>query len=169
MATAEDVNTLLALLRRTTDDQGYLQPLLDDPNSSAIVGAQIAIMGRLGPAVIHNAAQGTISDSSGGQAGTSIITISRTSGTTTGTIPKGYGFTDARGVRVVSTVDVVVSGGQLTKTVPVQTLRQTELVNSEDDPLFTVDPQSPSIPASAGVLIAPVGSAGLSATSFQAI
>lgn len=166
---AEDINTLLALLRRTTDDQGYLQPLLADPDSGAIVGAQIAIMARLGPAVDHNGAQATISDSSGGQPGTSTITVSRTSGATTGTIPKGFGFIDARGVRVVVQVDIVVTAGQLSKLVPVQTLRQTELVNSEDDPAFVVDPQSPIVVASSGVLIAPTGSPGMTGSTFQTI
>ena len=33
---AEDFDTLLALLRRTTDESGWLQPQLDDPDSAAV-------------------------------------------------------------------------------------------------------------------------------------
>lgn len=168
MPTAETFDSLLALLRRTTDDQGWLQPQLDDPDAATILGARISIFARLGRAAIHNAAQGTISDSSGGQPGTSTITVTRASGATTGTIPKGFAFIDPRGVRAVLQLNVVVAA-QTTLNLPVQTLRQTELVNTEDDPLFVVDPQSPIVPGSAGVLIAPAGSPGMTATTFQTI
>jgi hypothetical protein len=168
MATTEDAASLLELLRRTTDDQGWLQPQLDDPDAAAIIGARISIFARLGPAVTHNAAQATISSASGGSPGTSTVIVSRVSGATTGTIPKGFAFIDARGARAVLQLDVIV-GAQTTLALPVQTLRQTELVNTEDDPGFSIDPQSPVVPASAGVLIAPAGTGGLTANTFQTV
>lgn len=168
MVDPETSDTLVALLRRTTDEQGWLQAHLDDPDSAAILMARVAIFARLGVAAVHNAAQATISSSSGGVPGTSAIAISRTSGTTTGTIPKGFGFIDLRGIRVVLQVDVPVTT-QTVLILPVQTLRQSEIVNTEDDPDFAIDPQSPVVPASVGVLIAPAGTAGVSASTFQAV
>lgn len=168
MVAPETSDTLVALLRRTADEQGWLQAHLDDPDSAAILLARVAIFARLGVAAVHNAAQATISGASGGSPGTSAITISRASGTTTGTIPKGFGFIDGRGVRVVLQVDVPVTT-QTALIIPVQTLRQTELVNTEDDPGFAVDPQSPVVPASVGVLIAPPGTAGLTSSTFQTV
>ena len=136
----EDFDSLVELLRRTTDEFGWLQPLLDDPDSAAVLGAQIEIFARLGPAVDHNGAQATISGASGGQPGTSVITASRAASGTSGTLPAGYGFVDQRGVQAASTLAVAVGGGATTITIPVATLRQTELVNTEDAPLFAVDP-----------------------------
>lgn len=152
---AEDFNSLLALLRRTTDEWGWLQPLLDDPDSAAILGGVITVFGRLGPAVDHNGAQATISGSSGGQPGTSTLTIARAASGTTGTIPAGYPFLDARGARAILQVAIVVGGGATSASLPLQTLRETELLNTEDDPGFAVAPDAPWLPASAGVLIAP--------------
>jgi hypothetical protein len=166
---AEDFDSLVELLRRNTDEFGWLQPLLDDPDSFAVLGAQIQEFARLGPAVDHNGAQATISGSSAGQAGTSSITVSRAATGTTGTIPKGYGFVDSRGVKAVLQADVPVGGGAATLVLPVVTIRQTELINSEDDPGFAVDPASPIVPSSGGVLIAPVGSPGMTSTTFQTI
>lgn len=168
MPTAEDAASLLALLQRTTDKDGWLQPQLDDPDAAAILGARIAIFARLGPAVIHNAAQATISGASGGTPGTSTITVTRQSGATTGTIPKGFTFIDPRGVRAVLQVDVPVTT-QTTLALPVQTLRQSELVNTEEDPEFVIDPGSPVVPGSAGILIAPPGTGGVGATTFQQV
>ncbi len=154
---AEDFNSLLALLRRTTDNDGWLQPLLADPDSAAVLGAYVQIFARLGISIPHNIAQGTLSQASGGSPGTASITIKRSSGSTTGTIPQGYVFRDARGCQAILQLAVAVTT-QTTLVLPVQTLRQTELVNTEDDPGFAVDPSSPPIASSGagGVLMAPV-------------
>lgn len=156
MADTEDFDSLLALLERTTDKDGWLQPLLDDPDSAAVLGSYIQMFARLGISIPHNIAQGTLSDASGGSPGTASITVKRASGTTTGTIPAGYIFVDQRGCRAILQVAVVVTT-QTQLVLPVQTLRQTELVNTEDDPGFTVDPASPPLASSGagGVLIAP--------------
>lgn len=164
----EDQASLLALTQRTADREGWVQPQLDDPDAAAILGARIAIFARLGPAVAHNAAQATISGSSGGMPGTSAVTVARQSGTTTGTIPKGFAFIDPRGVRAVLQSDVPVTT-QTVLVLPVQTLRQSELVNTEVDPEFAIDAQSPVVPASVGILIAPAGTAGLTSSTFQLV
>jgi len=152
---AESFDSLLALLRRTTDEFGWLQPLLDDPDSAATLGGVISIFARLGPAVDHNGAQATIMGSSGGQAGTSSLSVSRAAGGTTGTIPAGYPFVDRRGARALLQADVAVGGGTTTLSLPLQTLRQTELLNTDDDPQWTVAPDAPWLPSSAGILISP--------------
>lgn len=168
MSVTEDADSLLSLLQRTTEEN-WLQPLLDDPDSGAIVRAQIAIMARLGATIIHNTDAATISGASGGQAGTCTLTVSRAAGGTTGTIPRGYPFIDPRGVKLFLTLDVVIGSGALTASLPLQTIRQTELLNTEDDPGLAVDPTAPIVPASAGVLIAPAGSVGMTTTTFQTI
>lgn len=153
---AEDFDSLLGLLRRTTDEWGWLQPLLDDTDSAAILGGQITIFARLGAAVDHNGAQATISGASGGSPGSSLITVSRAASGTSGTIPQGYIFADERSCQAFLTLAMAVGSGATSLVLPVQTLRQTELVNTEDDPGFGVDPGSAIIPDGAGgILMAP--------------
>lgn len=171
---AEDFDSLLELLRRTTDEFGWLQPILDDPDGAALLGGQIRVFDRLGTAVDHNGAQATISGSSGGTPGTSSLTVSRPSSGTTGTIPEGYVFTDPRGCQAFLTVAVAVGSGATSATLPLQTLRQTELVNTEDDPGFAVDLSSAIVSDGAGgVLMAPADffleAARVVATTNQAL
>ena len=52
---AEDFDGLIALLRRTTDEFGWLQPLLDDPDSAAVLGSTVKIFERVNVAALHNA------------------------------------------------------------------------------------------------------------------
>ena len=170
----ETFDSLLDLLRRTTDEFGWLQPILDDMDSATVLGAMVQVFARLGIGVDHNGAQGMIQTASGGQVGTSNITASRAASGTSGAVPLGYGFIDARGVRAIATVAVTVGSGVTTISVPVATLRKTELVNSEDDPGFMVDPASAIIPDGAGgVLFAPADlifqAARVIATTNQAL
>src|SRR5215831_3968632 len=144
------------MLRRTTDEWGWLQPLLADADSAAILGAQVTVFARLGAAVDHNGAQASISGASGGSAGTAMLEISRATGGTTGTIPQGYVFADERGCQAFLTVAVAVGSGATSLSLPLQTLRETELVNTEDDPGFGVDPGSATLTdGSGGILLAP--------------
>lgn len=152
----ETFDTLLAMLRRTTDEFGWLQPILDDMDSATVLGAMIQVFARLGVGVDHNGAQGMILSASGGQVGSSTIALARAASGTSGTLPVGYGFIDARGVQAIAQLAVTVGSGVTTLSVPVATLRKTELVNSEDDPGFMVDPASAVVPDGAGgVLFAP--------------
>jgi len=159
VATPETQETLLELLRANTDEWGWLQPLLDDPDSAAIVMATVAQMARLGTAIVHNRDALTISASSAGQRGVAVITLTRTTALYGGVIPRGYRFLDERGVLARSQTDVPVSAGTITVSVPVETDRRSELVNTEDEAVFQVAPDAPVV---AGVqnLIAPAGTTG---------
>lgn len=134
-----DFPGLLALLRRNTDP-GWLQPLLDDPASSAIVGASISMFARMGLAAIHNRDAAMIGACSAGQVGTCSITVSRADGSSSGTIPAGYPFLDDRGIAAVTQTPVPVAVGVLTVVLPCQTLRKTEEVNTVDPANFQIDP-----------------------------
>ncbi len=163
---------MVALLRRTTDEQGWLQPLLDDPDSAVMVNALTEMMGRLGSAAIHNRDAMTIGSSSGGQFGTCLLTLSRVTTGTSGTIPASFPFIDARGVQMISQTDVPVTNGQATIVVPVQTLRETELVNTVDDPVVRIDDAvAPAIKDTGGTvnLIAATTDPANAATTFLAV
>lgn len=171
MPEALDDAALLALLRRTTDEFGFLQPLLDDPSSAAVLLALVRAGARLGGTVQHNADALTIGASSGGQQGTCQVTLARAATGTAGTIPSGYPFTDARGQRLRSQTAVPVAPGELTVAVPVATLRQTELVNTEDDPLVAIAADAPAVldGAATTLLVAAPGAPGVVATTFQTV
>lgn len=162
---------LVSLLRRTTDRDGWLDPLLADPDGEAAMGATIEVFARASVAVDYNAAQAMIGTSSGGQVGTSSVVVSRAATGTQGTIPRGYVFADARGVQSVVTAAVVVGLGAATATLPLATLRSSEGVNTADDPRFRVDPGAGVVLDVLGTtpLIAPLGAPGVVSTTFQAV
>jgi hypothetical protein len=161
----------VALLRRTTDSDGWLDPILDDPDGEAAMGACIEIFTRASAAMDYDCNLGLISLAPGGTPGTSSIQISRTTTGTSGTIPVNFPFVDGRGVRVLTTAPVAIGAGVASIALPVQTIRETEGVNTEDDPGFAIDPAAPVVldGASVTVLIAPPGSAGIVATTFQTV
>jgi hypothetical protein len=128
---------LIDVLRRTTDP-GWLDPLLADLDSAAILYAfadQLAFLSNVGQIACDN---GLISLASGGRGGTALLTLTRATTGIGGTIPKGYQFADARGILAVNQSDYVVDPAATTITLAVTTLRFTELVNTVLDPLFTV-------------------------------
>ncbi len=162
---------LVALLRRVTDEPGWLQPLLDHPESRAVLLALVHLFARVGATVRHNADALTISSSSGGQPGTTGVSISRAASGTSGTIPQGYPFVDERGVVLRTQVAVPVSSGQTSVFLPLVTDRQSEVVNSEDSPALAFAPDAGIVmdAAASTVLIAPPGSPGIVSTTFQAL
>ena len=168
---AVDSDSLLALLRRTTDEDGWLEPLLADPDSEALIEAGIAMYARLGRAVTYNGEVGLISDAPGGSPGLSTVTLSRSASGTAGAIPTGYRFTDANRLDALAVADVVVGSGVLTVDVPVATVRQTEMVNTEDDPGYAIAATNAVVLATGGAsaLIAPPGDASVVTTTFQAV
>jgi len=170
MALPETADSLLELLRANTDEFGWLQPLLDDPDSAALVGATVAIFGRLGPAVLHNRDAALISACSAGQHGTCQVTMTRAGGSS-GTIPHGYPFVDQRGCRAITQTDVPVVIGQTTVVLQLETVRQTELVNTADDPGFEVAPDAPGVIANFSIsnLIGPVGDPANGGGTFVAV
>lgn len=162
---------LVALLRRTTDRDGWLDPILADPDGEAAMGAQVEVFARASVGVDYNAALGLISRSPGGQPGASSILVSRGTSGTSGTIPRGYLFRDARGAQAVVQTPVPVASGALSVSLPVETLRRTEAVNFADDPVFEVDPDAGVVLDSLGTtaLIAPLGDPAAVATTFQEV
>jgi len=168
---AYSISDFVDLLRRTTDDQGWLQPILDDPDSLAALYMVLAAFVREAQAIDRLAANMRPSTASGGGVGTASLTLTRQASGTSGTITAGYPFLDLRGVKVVSQAAVNVSATALTVVVPVQTLRQTEAVNTETDPGFRIDPAASTIMDSTAstILIAPVGTIGLVSTSFSTV
>jgi hypothetical protein len=163
---AGDFDDMVALLRRNTDEFGWLQPLLDDPSSRAALGGAISVFARLSEAAIHNRDAALITAASGGQHGSCNVVVARADDSTAGTIPKGYQFTDERGVQVVTQTDVPVAAGTSSVSLPCQTVRQSELVNTVDPPVFTAT--GPSIPDSGGTvpLIAPPSAPAFAVTTF---
>lgn len=168
---AEDQASLLALLRRTTDPDGWLDPMLADPDSSAALQAYVAQFARLGEAVDYNSKVALISDAPGGSPGTCTTTITRPSSGTSGTIPKGYAFVDVNGVQYIVVTDVAVGSGVTSVELPLQTIREAESVNTEDDPELSISTINAVVQDSTDTttLIAPPGDASIVATSFQAV
>ena len=135
---------LIDVLRRTCDTT-WLEGLLQDPNSAAILNAIAAEWERVSLASDANCNAGLISLAPGGHPGRSSIKMTRPSGVAPGggVLPKGTRFRDARGLEYVTSMLVVVPVGALTIDVPIESVRKNELVNSVDDPVF--EPVNPLV------------------------
>ncbi len=160
----------LDLLRRNTSPE-FLNPLLEDPDSLAVINGLTAIAAALDLAREEGCNTGLIGTAPGGAPGASTVTVSRTVGGTAGTIPKGYLFTDARGFEYVSQLDVVVGTGDLTIGVPVFSLRQIEIVRSVDDPVMVIGAANLVVldVTLTSALIAAPGDAAAVASTFQVV
>jgi hypothetical protein len=165
MLTASD---LVALLQRTTDHQGWLDPILADPDGGTALGASIAMMARAAAAVAYDSAAAAIGTAPGGAPGTTVLSLARAASGTSGTIPQGYLFVDPRGVQLFVSAPVSVASGATTLSIPLSTFRQTEMVNTEDDPDLEVDPDAGIALDSLGTtpLLAPPGTMSIVATTF---
>lgn len=131
---------LIDALRRTTDP-GWLDPLLEDPNSAAVLNSLAEILTRVASAAEQGCAQGLISQATGGAPGSSVVSVSRPSGSV-GAVPKGTVFVDPRGVLAVTTVDIPVPAGAAALSLNVVTLRQNEIVNTVNDPDWRFGPST---------------------------
>ena len=160
------------VLRRTTDP-GWLDPLLDDPDSAAVIYAICDQLAFLSDALQIACDNGLISLASGGRGGTALVTLTRTSSGIGGTIPKGYQFIDSRGILAVNQTDYTVGAGDLTATLSVTTLRNTELVDTVFDPSFAVSPVNRPVTDTGGTnaLISAVGATDppIVATTFTTV
>lgn len=167
---AQTPDDFLDLLRRNTSPE-FLNPLLDNVDSRAIINGLTAIAAAIDLAREEGCNTGLIGTAPGGAPGTSTVTISRTIGGTAGTIPKGYQFVDARGFEYVSQTDVPVGTGDLTVDVPVFSLRQIEIVRSVDDPVMVIGPANLVVldVTLASALIAAPGDAAAVASTFQVV
>lgn len=165
------LDDFVALLRRTTDP-GWLDPILADADSAAVLTALMTEFVAMSAAADLACMAGAISTAPGGRPGTGVLTVQRTASGTSGTVPKGYLFADERGIQMATMSDVPVSSMATTLVLPVQTLRQTELVNTPDDAAgVVIDPLSPIVLDSSAltVLIAPPGSSGIVSTTFTSV
>jgi hypothetical protein len=165
---------LIDVLRRTTDP-GWLDPLLADADSAAVLLALADLLAYLSDGLQVACDNGLISLASGGRGGTSLVTLERGTSGVGGTIPKGYQFTDARGILAVNQADYVVGAGVLTATLSVITLRATELVDTVLDPDFVVSPINLPAKDSGGTnalvspLSPPAGYPPIVATTFTTV
>lgn len=121
----------LALLQRTSD-VGWIQGELQGPDGTAVINARTAVMAAASRSVMAQAAASTISDAPGGGPGTCLLTVNRTIWDTEIAIPAGYRFITAEGINLVLQSPVVIPVGTAQATLPLQTLRSTELVNTYD-------------------------------------
>jgi hypothetical protein len=162
---------LLDLLQRNVDSDGWLQPILDDPNGAAAVDAMLAQFSRLSEAIDRHEAMGMATTAPGGEPGVSILILTRAASGTSGTIPAGYPFLDARGVLARTQADYPVLATDLAIELLVLTDRRAEVLNGEEDFGWRVDPGASTVMDSltTTVLIAPAAAVGLVATSFSAV
>jgi hypothetical protein len=170
-ATRFSFDDLVALLRRTTDRDGFLDPILADPDGFAILGAAVEMFVRVSAAGGYDCDEAFISSAAGGGGGTSSATVSRPASGTSGTIPRGYTFVDPRGVVLFVQTDVPVASGALSVLLPLETLRHTEAVNTDDDQALSVAPTANVVLDSLGTtaIVAPAGDPSIVSTTFQVV
>lgn len=119
----------LALLKRTSDE-GWFAAETSSPDGTAVINSRTAIAAATSQALMDQAATTTISDAPGGTPGVCTLTVARRDSTNSILIPRGYKFVTAEGIELVLPSDIVIPVGALTFDLPLQTLRQTELVNT---------------------------------------
>lgn len=161
---------IIDILRRNTP-QGYIDMLLAEPDSAAVINGIAAVFSRADLAIQSSMLAGLISTAPAGSPGTSGVTISRAASGTFGAIPKGYLFRDARGFRYVLQTSIAVAALDLAIVVPVESLRQIEIVISPDDPGMAIDGSNLVVLDStlSSALIAPPGDPSAVSTTFQAV
>lgn len=170
---ARTKDDLIDVLRRTMDG-GYLDPILEDADAVAPINAAADALARLSLEAEEACANITISDSAAGRGGSSAVTLTRASTGVGGTIPKGYVFVDARGLVAVTTSDTTVAAGAASVQVLVQTIRKTELVDTIDDPEFSIGPNLATVDSGGtnaliGQSPAPSGYPPIVATTFTTV
>jgi hypothetical protein len=150
-----------ALIARTTDD-GWYRAMIANPDGLAYLNAMTAILSAASHSVDRQVAACMIDEAPTGNPGTSSLTLTRPDTTATATIPRGFMFVDSRGVRLIASISVDVAAHQTSILVPLETLRQIDLVNNSEpafDDLLAVgdsvdaiiDSDSPAIHDSLGV------------------
>jgi hypothetical protein len=131
---------MLSTLRRTCDE-GWIEPLLEDPDSRALLMALATIGSRLSILVDVVGTAAMSSQAPTARPGTTIVSIKSTHVTGADTFPQGEAFEDARGVRYQNDADIALPAGPFPLTsFSLRTLRQTESVNTIDDPDIRFSP-----------------------------
>lgn len=121
------------LLARTSD-QSWLSAELSGPDGTAVLNARTAIANVTSVALMAQSACCTISDAPGGTPGVCTLTVIRNLGVGSIDIPQGYTFVTDEGITLVLAQPITIPPGPNPQTfdLPLQTLRQTELVNTYD-------------------------------------
>ena len=145
-----------ALLKRTSDE-GWIAAELSGPDGTAVLNARTAIAAATSQALQDQASRCTISDAPGGTPGGCTLTVSRNLGAGTISFPKGYPFATDEGIALVLAQPILIPSGPSPQTfdLPLQPLRQTELVNTYDpafDSLLNVGDLMATAPAAPLIL-----------------
>jgi hypothetical protein len=122
---------VLALLRRTTDD-GWLNGMLRQPDGQAIIASKCSVFEATSNALMEQVDACMISTAPSGCPGRCNLTLTRVDSIATATIPKGYKFLTSTGVELAVSLDVPVAAHQTSITLPLQSLRWIDLVNTVD-------------------------------------
>jgi hypothetical protein len=135
---------MLEVLKRTCDE-GWLTPLLEDPDSAAILQAIAEIGSRMSYSSDHVCETGLLSTAPPGRPGSSIPTgaaqtVPGLPLPSTPTLAAGLTFVDARNVLYTLGQTIAVPGIGIDFSFSVNTFRQTELVDTVDDPIIRFAP-----------------------------
>lgn len=121
----------LALIGRTTDP-GWFTGMVSQPDGQAILNALADVGAAASERLHHQIAACSIDGAPAGRKGVSVLRFTRPATAATATIPKGYTFVDSRGVELQVTLDVPVAAWQTDVLLPLQTMRQIDLVNNTE-------------------------------------
>jgi hypothetical protein len=135
---------LIALARRTTDPE-WLEPLLADPSSDAVVETVAQVFAEVSKRSQYNCNQGLITNASAGGAGNSFVTLYQPTAPSPPflVVPQlnaGLGFVDKRGGLHTQDQTIIIPGSQFD--VAASSARHIELINTVDDPVFSIAPVS---------------------------
>lgn len=135
---------LIALARRTTDPE-WLEPLLADPSSTAVVDAVAEVFAEVSKRSQYNCNQGLITNASAGGAGNSFPTLYQPVAPVPPflVVPEleaGVTYIDKRGG--VHTQDQTIVIPVVAFQVATSSARHIELINTVDDPVFAIAPVS---------------------------
>lgn len=119
---------VIALVERTTD-KNWFNGMMDQPDGQALLIATGAMGAAVSQCLDEQVAACKISEAPTGSPGVCSLVIHRDTTTATGTIRPGFKFVTSIGVELAVSTTVAVTAGQATVTLPLQTLRQLDLVN----------------------------------------
>ena len=128
------------LLRRTMDEEGWLQPILDHPDSRITLEAYIDEFVRVSEAANRACNTGLISTAPGGVVGVTTITVSKAGGAGGNLFAGVTQFVDSRGYLYNLIASLAIPAGPFSTSLVIATLRQTELVNTVDEPDIRFSP-----------------------------
>ena len=129
----------IAVLRRTMDEDGWLQPILDHPDSAVLLKAYIEQFIRVSQSGERGAAVGLISTAPGGTQGLTQVTVSKDNALS-GFLLSGQTFEDSRGMSYAAQMGAPVPVGPFSTGLSLLTFLKSELVNTVDPPDLRFSP-----------------------------